>query len=61
MSSNVLMTMGCSRRQARVAGLEFQYPVVKFVGVGRVQVAKNMNDDGLQFGLRVTAQPQERQ
>jgi hypothetical protein len=33
--------------------------MVEFKRVGGMQVTKNVNDDGLRFGLRVTAHPQE--
>src|SRR5208337_3857737 len=50
---------GRSRGQTRVAGLKLQDAVVKFVSVGRVQIAKNVNDYGLRFGLLATGEPQE--
>ena len=48
-----------SRGETRVAGLELQDTMVEFKRVGRMQVTKNVNDDGLRFGLRVTSRPHQ--
>ena len=50
---------GRARRQPWVSGLILQYPVVNFMGVGGIEIAKKMDYNGLMDGRLLAAKAKE--
>lgn len=50
---------GRARRQPRVSGLKLQYPVVNFMGVWGIKIAKKMDYNGLMGGGLLAAKAEE--